>query len=167
MSNLALTDARVRGAPVPAPPPTTSATRSSADSASASCPRAPTRFFLHIQHRGQRVWHIVGDANAMPVSNARTQAASMLAAIRFGADAQAHAPSFETVADTVFRRYVQVWKPQTLYVNRSYYRCTLAPWFGGQSIADIGPPRMSSAGSPRCAQRPCPPTAPCPCCRSS
>ena len=29
------------------------------------------------------------------------------------------------------------WKPQTLYVNRSYYRCTLLPRFGGQSIADI------------------------------
>ena len=30
-----------------------------------------------------------------------------------------------------------MWKPQTLYVNRSYYRCTLAPWFAARSIADI------------------------------
>ena len=28
----------------------------------------------------------------------------------------------ETVAETVFQRYAQVWKPQTLYVNRNYLR---------------------------------------------
>ena len=137
MSNLALTDARVRAL----------RSRTSAyDIRDAKLrgfgvrvlPSGAKRFFLHIQHRGQRVWHIVGDANAVSVADARTQAASMLAAIRFGTDAQGDSPPFETVADAVFRRYAQVWKPQTLYVNRSYYRCTLAPWFGGQSIADIG-----------------------------
>ena len=50
-------------------------------------PSSAKRFFLHIQHRGQRVWNMVGDANAMPVAQARTQAASMLSAIRFDADA--------------------------------------------------------------------------------
>ena len=100
-------------------------------------PSGAKRFFLHIQHRGRRVWHTVGDANAMAVAKARTQATSMLSAIRFGTDAQADAPPFGSIADTVFRRYAQVWKPQTLYVNRSYYRCTLAPWFAGRSIADI------------------------------
>ena len=100
-------------------------------------PSGAKRFFVHTQHRGRRVWHIVGDANAMSVADARTQATSMLSAIRFGTDAQADAPPFESIADTVFRRYAQVWKPQTLYVNRSYYRRTLAPWFAGQSIADI------------------------------
>ena len=100
-------------------------------------PSGAKRFFLHIQHRGQRVWNIIGDANAMPVAQARSQASSKLSAIRFGADAPGDTPPFESVADTVFRRYAQVWKPQTLYVNRSYYRCTLLPWFAGQSIADI------------------------------
>ena len=137
MPNLTLTDARVRAL----------RSRTSAyDIRDAKLrgfgvrvlPSGAKRFFLHIQHRGQRVWHIVSDANAMAVADARTQAASMLAATRFGADAQAHAPPFESVADAVFRRYAQVWKSQTLYVNRSYYRCTLLPWFGGQSIADIG-----------------------------
>ena len=80
-------------------------------------PSGAKRFSLHIQHRGQRVWNIVGDANEMPVADARTRAASMLSAIRFGTDVRADAPSFETVADAVFRRYAQVWKPQTLYVN--------------------------------------------------
>ena len=71
-------------------------------------PSGAKRFFLHIQHRGQRIWNVVGDANTMPVADARTQAASMLAAIRFGADAQADAPSFESVAEAVFRRYAPV-----------------------------------------------------------
>ena len=100
-------------------------------------PSGAKRFFLHIQHRGQRVWKMLGDASATPVAQARTQASSMLSAIRFGTDAQVDAPPFESVADAVFRRYAQVWKPQTLYVNRSYYRCTLLPWFAGQPIVDI------------------------------
>ena len=59
----------------------------------------------------------------------------MLATLR--CDASADAPSFEAVAETVFRRYARVWKPQTTYVNRSYYRCTLAPWFAGWPVADV------------------------------
>ena len=136
MSNLTLTDARVKAF---------KARKAAYDIRDAKLrgfgvrvlPSGAKRFFLHIQYRGQRVWNIVGDANAMPAAEARAQAASMLSAVRFGADTQADAPPFESVADAVFRRYAQVWKPQTLYVNRSYYRCTLAPWFAGQSIADI------------------------------
>ncbi len=56
-------------------------------------PSGAKRFFLHIQHRGQRVWNIVGNANAMSVANARARAASMLSAIRFDTDAQADAGS--------------------------------------------------------------------------
>ena len=47
------------------------------------------RFFIHTQHRGQRIWKIVGDANAMTLAEARTRAASLLAAIRCGADTPA------------------------------------------------------------------------------
>ena len=55
---------------------------------------------------------------------ARAQAASLLVAVRFGADAAASpdATRFESVAETVFRRYARVWKPRTLYVNRHYLR---------------------------------------------
>jgi len=136
MSNLTLTDARVKAF---------KARKAAYDIRDAKLrgfgvrvlPSGAKRFFLHIQHRGQRVWKMLGDASATPVAQARTQASSILSAIRFGTDAQVDAPPFESVADAVFRRYAQVWKPQTLYVNRSYYRCTLLPWFGGQSIADI------------------------------
>ena len=51
------------------------------------------------------MWNIVGNANAMSVSEARKRASSMLCAVRLGADAL----PFESVADSVFRRYAQVW----------------------------------------------------------
>ena len=103
-------------------------------------PSGAKRFFIHSQHRGQRTWKTVGDANAMALDEARTRAASMLAAIRIGADAPVatHAPRFETVAEAVFQRHAHIWKAKTLYVNRSYYRCQLLPWFAGRSIVDIG-----------------------------
>ena len=98
-------------------------------------PSGAKRFFLHTQHRGQRSWNIVGDANAVSVAEARSRSASMLGTIR--GDAPVDSPPFETVAEAVFRRYARVWKPQTLYVNRSYYRSTLAPWFATRPAADI------------------------------
>ena len=98
-------------------------------------PSGAKRFFLHSQHRGQRSWNIVGDANALPVTEARSRALLMLARLR--GDAPVDVPPFEAVAEAVFRRYARVWKPRTLYVNRSYYRSTLAPWFAGRPISDI------------------------------
>ena len=98
-------------------------------------PSGVKRFFLHSQHRGERKWNIVGDARAVPVAEARSRAESMLASLR--GDAPVDAPPFEAVAEAVFRRYARVWKPRTLYVNRSYYRTTLAPWFAGRPVADI------------------------------
>ena len=98
-------------------------------------PSGAKRFFLHTQYRGQRSWNLVGDASTMAVAEARSRAASMLATIR--GDAPTDVPPFEVVAEAVFRRYARVWKPQTLHVNRSYFRCTLAPWFAGRPVADI------------------------------
>ena len=45
-------------------------------------PSGAGRFFIQIQHRGRRVWKIVGDANAINVDEARARAASLLAVIR-------------------------------------------------------------------------------------
>ncbi len=45
--------------------------------------------------------------------------------------------SFETVAETVFRRYGRSWKPGTAMVNRSYLRNQIMPWFGRHPIAGI------------------------------
>ena len=100
-------------------------------------PSGARRFFIHTQHRGQRVWKMVGDASAITVDEARARAASMLAAIRCDAVSSPDAMRFETVAETVFQRYARVWKPQTLYVNRNYLRRQILPRFGGAQIADI------------------------------
>ena len=100
-------------------------------------PSGARRFFIHTQHRGQRIWKIVGNSNAITLAEARTRAASLLAAIRGDADASPDAMRFETVAETVFRRYARVWKPRTLYVNRSYLRRQILPWFAETQIADI------------------------------
>ena len=97
------------------------------------------RFFIHSQHRGTCVWKMVGDANAMSVDEARAGAASLVAVIRFDADAPASpdATRFETPVETLFRRHARVWKPQTLYVNRNYLHRRILPRFAGTQIADI------------------------------
>ena len=102
-------------------------------------PSGARRFFIHTQHRGTRVWKMVGDASAMNVDEARTRAASLLAAIRCDADAPASpdATRFEAVAETVFQRCARVWKPRTLYVNRNYLHRQILPRFAGMQIADI------------------------------
>ena len=102
-------------------------------------PSGAKRFFVHCQHRGERVWKIVGDAVVMSVAGARSRAVEMLAAIRRGEDAPSRPDEtlFEAVAETVFERYARVWKARTLYVNRCYLRNQLLPHFAGRQIAEI------------------------------
>ena len=102
-------------------------------------PSGAKRFFIHVQHRGERVWRMVGHADILSVDEARTRATSMLAAIKHGVNASAtgEATRFEAVAEAVFRRYARVWKPRTLEVNRAYLRRQILPWFAGRPIGDI------------------------------
>ncbi len=102
-------------------------------------PSGRKRFFIHCQHRGERVWKIVGDAAAVDVREARARAAAVLAAIRRGEDAPREPGEtlFEAVAATVFERYRRIWKAGTLDVNRCYLRNQLVPHFAGRQIADI------------------------------
>ena len=102
-------------------------------------PTGRKRFFVQCQHRGERVWKIVGDAGTMSIDEARASAVEALAAIRRGEEAP-HRPDetlFEAVAKTVFERHARLWKAGTLNVNRSYLRCQLLPHFTGRQIADI------------------------------
>ena len=103
-------------------------------------PSGRKRFFIHCQHRGERLWKIVGDPATMDVREARSQATAMLAAIRRGEDVPGETGGdyFEAVAETVFRRHERVWKSRTLYVNRCYLRNQLLPHFAGRRVADIG-----------------------------
>ncbi len=102
-------------------------------------PSGKIRYFIHSQHRGRRIWKIVGKAEAMGADQARLRATALLAAIRRGEDAPATPEEtlFETVAEEVFRRYRRNWKPRTLIVNRGYYRKQILPWFRGRQVADI------------------------------
>ena len=104
-------------------------------------PSGKKRFFVHCQHRGERVWKIVGDAGSHERCRREesSHAAEMLAAIRRGEDAPSRPEDtlFEAVAETVFERYARVWKARTLYVNRGYLRRQLLPRFAGRQIADI------------------------------
>ena len=104
-------------------------------------PSGRKRFFVHCQHRDERVWKIVGDAGAVNAPEARSRAAEILAAIRRGEPAPARPDEtlFEAVAETVFERYQRLWKPRTLIVNRSYLRTQILPHFRERPIADIDP----------------------------
>ena len=73
-------------------------------------PSGRKRFFVHCQHRGERVWKIVGDAGTMELRQARSLAVAMLTAIRRGEDTPCHPEEtlFDAVADTVFQHYERV-----------------------------------------------------------
>ena len=102
-------------------------------------PSGRKRFFVHSQHRGERVWKIVGDAGTMNVGDARSCAVRALAAIRRGEDPPRDPAEtlFEAVAEAVFERYRRLWKPGTLDVNRCYLKNQILPRFQGRQVADI------------------------------
>ena len=103
-------------------------------------PSGARRYFIHSQHRGNRVWKIVGDAAAIAEPEARARARSMLAALRDGrvpGTADPGGTLFETVAEEVFDRYGRRWKPRTIEVNRDYLRRQILPCFAGRPIGEI------------------------------
>ena len=102
-------------------------------------------YFLQTQYEGRRRWTKIGDADAMPETEARSQARSLLAGIRKGQENAAALPSdiaFEAVADEVFSYYRRHWKPRTLAVNLNYYKNNILPWFKGRPIAGITRPAV-------------------------
>ena len=103
-------------------------------------PSGAKRYFIHSQHRGKRVWKIIGDAAEIAEPEARAGARSMLAALRDDREPDAVDAGgilFETVAEEVFERYGRRWKPRTLDVNRVYLRRQILPFFAGRPIGDI------------------------------
>ena len=102
-------------------------------------PSGRKRFFVHCQHRGERIWKIVGDAGPVSVAEARSRAVAILAAIRRDQEVPRDPAEtlFEAVAETVFRGHERVWKARTMYVNRCYLRNQILPCFAGRQIADI------------------------------
>ncbi|MCY4470367.1 MAG: tyrosine-type recombinase/integrase, partial [Thiotrichales bacterium] len=102
-------------------------------------PSGKKRFFVHSQTDGRRIWKIIGDADSIPLDEARRRAAALLGAIRRDGDGCAlpEETVFEAVAEEVFRNYGRHWKPRTLKVNRGYLRNQILPWFRGRCVADI------------------------------
>ena len=103
-------------------------------------PSGDKRYFIHSQHRGRRIWKIVGEAGSIGADDARARAKALLAAVRDGREQSIVAATdiaFETVGEEVFRRYARNWKPSTLQVNRGHYRNHILPWFKGRAIGDI------------------------------
>ena len=103
-------------------------------------PSGKKSYFLQTQHEGQRRWTKISDTDAMPETEARSQARSLLAGIRKGRESVPAQPAeiaFEAVADEVFSYYRRYWKPRTLAVNVNYYENHILPWFKGRPIAGI------------------------------
>ena len=102
-------------------------------------PSGQKRYFIQCQHRGDRIWKIIGGPETMTAGEARFRADEMLASIRRGEGLpfRPEETIFEAVAETVFERYSRVWKAGTLDVNRAYLRKQLLPHFAGRQIADI------------------------------
>ena len=104
-------------------------------------PSGRRSYFVHAQCNGKRTWTKLGDAEAMPLVEARDLARSLLAAGRTGdpsrpAEIAAETP-FEVVAEAVFRRQSRHWKPGTLAVNRCHLRNHVLPRFRGTPIGAI------------------------------
>ncbi|MDE0392910.1 MAG: tyrosine-type recombinase/integrase [Rhodospirillales bacterium] len=102
-------------------------------------PSGGKRFFVHCQHKGERVWKIVGDFDAVGIDEARSRASGTLAAINQGGTAPARPEEtlFEAVAETVFRQHERLWKPGALEVNRGYLKNQILPHFAGRPVAEI------------------------------
>ena len=107
-------------------------------------PSGRKRFFLHCQHRGERVWKMVGDFGMLDMTETRSRATEMLAAIRRGEAAPARPENalFEVVAATVFQNHERGWESRTLLVNRGYLRNQILPHFAGRNIRQFEPVLM-------------------------
>ena len=105
-------------------------------------PSGTRRYFVQVQHDGRRFFKVIGDAETLPVEDARRRAREAIVTIKRGdpfVAVDAGGIRFETVAEEVFRRYGRRLKRSTQTLYRSLYRSHLLPFFQGRAIAEIGP----------------------------
>ena len=103
-------------------------------------PSGRKRFFVHSQHRRERVWKILGDAATMSLDEARSSAVRTLAAIRRAARTRPAIPlrpSSRPSPRPCSSDTGRLWKPRTLDVNRCYLKNQILPRFQGRQVADI------------------------------
>lgn len=97
-------------------------------------------WFLQVMHEGRRVYLSIGEWPAMSASAAREAARDLLTQIRIDGvvkPAIGSDKNFAHVAEEVFRRHGQRWKPRTRQVNRDYLRVYILPVFGERMIDEI------------------------------
>ena len=92
-------------------------------------PSGARRFFIHTQHRGQRIWKIIGDAGALTVDEARVRAISLLAVIRCDALRDRRRDRVQAPCAGV--------EAANAYVNRNYLHRQILTRFAGMQVADI------------------------------
>ena len=102
-------------------------------------PSGRKRFFVHSQHRGERVWKIVGDATTMSVGEARSlrRANPRRDPARRGSAPRSRRDPLRGRRRDRVRALPGVWKPGTLNVNRCYLKNQILPRFRDAQVADI------------------------------
>ena len=93
-------------------------------------------WFVHVQCDGERIWKAIGDAGAVAASEARKRAAELIAALRRDGAGPGDT-AFEAVAGEALAHHARLWKPQTVEINRRYYRTRILPGFRGRPVAGI------------------------------
>ena len=102
------------------------------------------RYFVHSQHRGRRVWKIVGERRAPSSAGRGPRPGQERCWPRSGEGSDERGPASHRRSRVrgrsptrSFTRYARNWKPSTLKVNRNYYRNHILPRFKGRPIAGI------------------------------
>lgn len=103
-------------------------------------PSGTKRYFVQSQFQGIRTWHKIGNADGLPVDEARRQATTILATIQSGGEPANPDPEqarFGDVAERLFEACQRHWKASTREVNRYYLNNQILPWFRDMRVADI------------------------------
>ena len=101
---------------------------------------APTgrrAFVVNIVRGGKRHRETLGNADTMPLTDARAAAARRIAMVTALHKAGPETP-FEAMADVAMHRMARFWKPTTMRSSRSTLENAILPYFTGRTIASIG-----------------------------
>ena len=99
-------------------------------------PAGRKSFHIQIMRKGNRHAEKIGEADAMPLKEARARAKHRIATLTDLGRIGPMSP-FEAVAELAFHRHERLWKPGTTKVNRDYLQSSILPFFTGRRIAAI------------------------------
>ena len=99
-------------------------------------PSGRKTFIVNITRKGTRYSETLGNADAMPLADARAHAARRIAMITALHKAGPETP-FEAMADVAMHRMARFWKSTTMRSSRSTLENAILPYFSGRAIASI------------------------------